>query len=122
MRPSTHLNEMDPLEEVAIREVTNTWNKAVSHLDHACNESACEVRDASKTLGDMVLAAVRAVVTAAQKLSRRLQQWRRSRALYNDLRHFDDRMLRDVGLDRHQMPWAAAEAIEKRRLLEHALH
>lgn len=65
--------------------------------------------DRSLMLGSIIVAAVQAVVAIARRAYVRQRQRHRASATYDVLRRLDDRMLRDLGIDRSEIGSVAAE-------------
>ena len=63
----------------------------------------------SFSLGEIIVAAIYAVITLADRVYARHRQGRQARDIYNALRHLDDRTLRDLGFDRSELRSVAAE-------------
>jgi len=63
----------------------------------------------SLMLGSIIVAAVQAVVAIARRAYVRQRQRHRASATYDVLRRLDDRMLRDMGIDRSEIGSVAAE-------------
>jgi len=64
----------------------------------------------SLVLGNLFIAMIRAAGAIVRRAYAGYQQRRKARAVYDALRHLDDRMLRDLGFDRSEMSSVAAEA------------
>ena len=63
----------------------------------------------STALGDMIAAALDAVVTTVRRTYARYQHYRAARATYDELNGLDDRALRDLGMTRDEIQSFAAE-------------
>jgi len=94
---------------------------AVNRAGVASTDAASSVRPASFQLlpaarahrsviiGELVVAAIRAVVAIARRAHARHRQRRQATAVYDALRQLDDHTLRDLGFDRSEMTSVAAE-------------
>jgi uncharacterized protein YjiS (DUF1127 family) len=76
--------------------------------DDARQRSARAYR--SSTFGESIVAALRAAGAAVRRAHARYRQRREARAIYDALRHLDDRTLHDLGFDRSEIASVAAEA------------
>jgi len=83
------------------------------HRDAAYHDTApgvvqpCTSR--SFRIGDIVMAAIGVTRDRLQRAWTSYRRARQARLAYDDLRHLDDRMLRDLGFDRSEITSVAAE-------------
>jgi uncharacterized protein YjiS (DUF1127 family) len=63
----------------------------------------------SLVIGNLFIAMLRALGAIVRRVQARYRQRRKARAVYDALRHLDDRMLRDLGFDRSEISSIAAE-------------
>ena len=121
MRRSTNL------EEIAPRGVSRCSDTPIVILRRgpAGNDATCEDpaiskhqaarADRSFMLGELIVAAIQAAGAIARRAHARHRQRRQARALYDTLRHLDDHILRDLGVDRSEIRSVAADVTGEAR-------
>jgi uncharacterized protein YjiS (DUF1127 family) len=95
---STDLNRLATLDTASFARPANYKLHLVARADR------------SFTLGEIIVAAIRAAAATVRQAHARHRQRRRAKATYDALRELDDHMLRDLGFDRSELRSVAAEA------------
>jgi uncharacterized protein YjiS (DUF1127 family) len=118
MSTSVNSNRLEEVEEMAPRDPIARHDATVVVLrpraagnDEIQEEVAPARRAAS--IGQIVVAAIRAASAVTRQAHLRFRQRAEAAANYDTLRRLDDRTLHDIGFDRSEIGWGAAEVREE---------
>jgi uncharacterized protein YjiS (DUF1127 family) len=116
MRTSIDSDTLAAFEEVARYDVSTCSDTPIVILRRgsAGNDATCEDHpaisaSATFNLGKIIVAAIQAVGAIARRAHARRRRRQEAKNIYDTLHQLDDRTLRDLGLDRSEIPSLAAE-------------
>lgn len=90
---------------VNVRFERNTlWEEAAPSIEAFYEAQARAMR--AKFFADTIMAGADGVTAGLRALAAKFQAWQRKRAAYEELMALDDRMLKDIGISRTEIPAA----------------